>query len=1111
MDHERDRPAAGAIRPGARACELHGVAGQAWRSSNVTDYRSARRGRREPRPLSRAITRASRFVAAVAALAAALLSPAPALAQIALRGAASAGVASAGDILHVGNGGSDTRNNCGSINPSIPGGAAGDVLIALVNARENGATVTMAGWTQIYADQYPGLPGTEEMKVFIFWRFATGGDPNTVTQSGTCSSIAAQITRFSGVDPVQPFENAPIPAGNVVRQSSGSLDTGTETTTLNGSMLLVAAFVNDNRNVSEGAGWSQSFDSALNLSRDLGLSLHYQLQATAGAVSVSGWDLAGGGSDANYGIIFALRPTGLRIAVPAGTVANDVMVASIAWRDAPIVIAPPAGWTLVRETVQAGGGGGTSRLATYIRVAGGAEPASYLWTFSNGTSIGAVGGIVSFSGVDVSVPANIVNGENGAATASGASHTAPGVTTTVAGTMLVGSFELDSSTSDWTAPLGMTETVDVASLPTPNDLGISLQMAHEVQAVAGASGPRTATASTVGANADQGAAHLLALRPAVVIVTPGSFNAFETGTLPNPGATVGDIHTKIAGAAFNLDVVSISAGVQQVAFNDQVIVELLGNNTLGVALDVNNCPTSSTLVQTIASATITGGRSAVAFAAVPDSWRDVRVRVSWPIASPTVMSCSTDNFAIRPASITVSAADADWATAGGARTLDNTAASGGAVHKAGQPFRVTALPQPGSVTQYAGSPTINSAACLALAGMTGCSNGTLTVPAGGWSGAGARINDTVTYAEAGAFTLILEDAGFASVDNDDAGITVAERVIPQTAAVQVGRFVPDRFAVAPANSPQFQTFGAACAGARSFTYMGQTFGYVTTPVALVTAQNAAGGTTANYRESLWKITTAAPSDVTQAYSNATGPALDVSQATNAPAVLPANNGTGTVTVSAADRIAHARPAAPLTPFSADISLTITVRDDSEADGQIITPAPTPFASIAFDSGADFRYGRLAMTNANGSQLVPLPVPMETQHWNGTSFVTNTADNCTTVAAGNVGLGNYSGLAAGDTTPAIAGAFTAGRRTLTLSAPGGTKSGTVDVVINLNAAAGAFNSCVAFGAPAPSPAGADLEFLRGRWCGASYDRDPTVRARFGVYKGTEEVIHIRENF
>jgi MSHA biogenesis protein MshQ len=591
------------------------------------------------------------------------------------------------------------------------------------------------------------------------------------------------------------------------------------------------------------------------------------------------------------------------------------------------------------------------------------------------------------------------------------------------------------------------------------------------------------------------------------VVTPGSFNAFETAT--GVGAITGVVRTRVAGSAFSLDVVSISGGAQQAAFTDQVIVELLGNNTLGVSLDASNCPTTFTLVQTVAAnPTITAGRSTVNFAAVPDSWRDVRVRVRWPTTSPTVASCSTDNFAIRPSSLTVSATDASWTTAGNARTLNNTAASGGTVHKAGQPFRVTAVPQPGTVTQYAGSPTINSVTCLTVAGMTGCSSGTLALPAGGWSGTGTRINDTAAYSEVGALTLVLEDATFASVDNADS--SVAERVIPQTAAIQAGRFVPDRFVVAPANAPQFRTFGAACAGTRSFTYLGQTFGYVTTPVALVTAQNAAGVTTANYRESLWKVTTTAPSDVTQTYGNGTGPALDVSLATNAPTVTPASNGTGTIAVSALDRIAHTRPAAPIVTFNADISLTITVRDDSESDGQITTTTATPFSTIAFDSGTQFRFGRLQLGAASGSQLVALSLPLEAQYWNGLAFVTNAADHCTTLGAANVGLGNFIGLASGDTTPSISGAFSSGRKTLTLSPPGGSKLGTVDVVINLNTTAGAFSSCTAL-APPPAPTAADLAHLRGRWCGASYDRDAVARARFGVYRGSEEVIFVRENY
>ena len=581
------------------------------------------------------------------------------------------------------------------------------------------------------------------------------------------------------------------------------------------------------------------------------------------------------------------------------------------------------------------------------------------------------------------------------------------------------------------------------------------------------------------------------------VVTPSSFDAVHVGAAKNTA-----IRTKISGTGFSLDVLALDG-------SGNILAGYTGTVSVEIVDAASGICAAMTSLQNLGSFTFTApeaGRKTVAFNYANAA---VNARIRIIDSGAGVSGCSFDNFAIRPSSITVNVSDADWASAGGTRTLNNTNASGSPVHRAGQPFRVTAVPQPGTVTQYAGAPTVSSATCLALAGMSGCADGAVALPAAGWSGTGTRINDSATYSEAGALTLVLEDAIFASVDNADS--SAAERVIPQTAAIQAGRFVPDRFAVAPANAPQFQTFGAACAGTRSFTYAGQSFGYVITPVALVTAQNASGGTTTNYRESLWKITTAAPSDVTQTYSNAVGPALDVSQATNAPTVSPANNGTGTVTVSALDRIAHTRPAAPIAPFNADVSLAITVRDDAESEGQITTTAATPFASIAFDSGVEFRYGRLAMTSANGSHLVPLALPMEAQYWNGTLFVTNAADNCTTIAAGNVGLGNFSGLASGDTTPSIAGAFASGRKTVALSAPGAGKTGFVDVVVNLNATAGAFNSCTAFGPPPPAPSGAGLAHLRGRWCGASYDRDATARARFGVYRGAEEVIFVRENY
>ncbi|MCR4332116.1 MAG: hypothetical protein NUV34_05350 [Sulfuricaulis sp.] len=450
------------------------------------------------------------------------------------RSASSASAISGGVIAHVGAGASNTRNNCGDITPSVPAGSVGDILIAVVVARENGATVSMTGWNQYFTDSYSG----QEFQAYIFWRVATGTDPNTITQSGTCSSFAGQIARFSGVDTTNPFETDPILAANWVSQNSNNIDTGTENTTSPAAMLLVAGFIMDNGTVTQGAGWSQSFDSSLNLTRDTAISLHYQLQTTAGAKSVSNWALSSG-TDPNYGVIFALRPattSTLTISKPAGTATADVMIASVSVTPSTVTITPPVGWTLVRQVTQ--GSATSSKLATYYRVAGVGEPASFFWTFSGGSHSGVVGGIMSFSGVDNVTP---IDAEAGNATASATTHTAPSVTTTLDNGMLVTAHELTSSRT-WTPPGGMTEAVDVASLTPSNASGIALEMNYEARTTAGATGTRTAT---VGGDADSGATQSVALKATPLVCYTDDFNRPDGApgsdwVISNTSGTFGD-------------------------------------------------------------------------------------------------------------------------------------------------------------------------------------------------------------------------------------------------------------------------------------------------------------------------------------------------------------------------------------------------------------------------------------------------------------------------------------------------------------------------------------------------------------------------------------------
>ena len=221
----------------------------------------------------------------------------------------------------------------------------------------------------------------------------------------------------------------------------------------------------------------------------------------------------------------AAPPGSLTINKPAGTVQGDALIASIAVRPRAATITAPAGWTLVRRIDNSAGS--SNSLAVYYKVAGGSEPASYIWSFSAMT--GSAGGIQAFTGVDTTNPIQV---ENGQTTASDLSHATASVTTTAANTMIVTTHSFSSSAS-WTPPAGMAEAFDVASNTVPSSGGISIEGNYLSQASAGSTGTKTATASN---NPDVGDAHILALKPASG--TSGiSFRAASTSSSARPTPT----------------------------------------------------------------------------------------------------------------------------------------------------------------------------------------------------------------------------------------------------------------------------------------------------------------------------------------------------------------------------------------------------------------------------------------------------------------------------------------------------------------------------------------------------------------------------------------------
>lgn len=692
--------------------------------------------------------------------------------------------------------------------------------------------------------------------------------------------------------------------------------------------------------------------------------------------------------------------------------------------------------------------------------------------------------------------------------------------------------------NDTTEPAGLTAGTPVASFGSSYSGGVwtissgmaagsskTLSLPVTSGSMAGAfTNTATAVAPFGGANLSASAA----LTVSAVVAVSG-FNAFETSTAS--GAVTGFIKTKIAGSAFGLDVVAVSSGTQAGSFTNTVKVELLGNNGLGVALDANNCPVSSTVLQTVSpNPPIASGRSLVSFVGVANAWRDVRVRISFPASSPTSISCSTDNFAIRPNSLSVSAMDTNWQTAGLARTLNNNAANGGNVHKAGRSFtlQATGLNSVGATTgNYAGSPVDETLTCTQPTPT--CVNGTLDL-GGAWAATGGTVrNVTANYSEVGSFNLTLQDRTFASVDTADGTTADCAGRYVCGAPTTVGRFVPDHFVVSPNNVPQFKTFNISTCTARSFTYVGQPFGFATAPQVLVTAKNASNTITANYSASLWKlaassgtqdcttspdICTLTSGSVTQTYTYTTVPVATPNWSgaqvvLSMPTLTSNNNGTGTLTSASGDLLAFKRNAStPIAPFAASIALASNVMDGSEAgncglavcDITVLTAAT--FSPIAFDAGNTFRYGRLVLSNAYGSELLNLPVPLSAQYWTGTFYATNTADSCSAIPTASISMGNYlKQLNACETQLLPNGSVTlqAGRAAgtgLYLTKPGLNNTGSVDLAVNVGATP-AGNTCVG---PAESASTAgNLP-----WFGAN----PGSRATFGIYKSP--LIYSREN-
>jgi MSHA biogenesis protein MshQ len=606
------------------------------------------------------------------------------------------------------------------------------------------------------------------------------------------------------------------------------------------------------------------------------------------------------------------------------------------------------------------------------------------------------------------------------------------------------------------------------------------------------------------------------------------FDAVEVNASANT-----PIYTKLAGTAFNLDVLALTGGSTiNTSYKGTVNVALVDPNApSGNCTDTKTSTLTGVTISPATNYTFKGsdsGRHTYSFTSA-NAASNAKVRIyDTSIGKPV---CSSDNFSIRPAQFNLAATD----TAGNAFTT----------LKAGANFTISATPVTTDLANitagYTGTPVFNST------GVTNHNGETVTV--GGSSGniltgvfnaaTGGTASGTFQYNDVGTFSVAANtvvDSSFTAVDqvtgiingvnHGTSGDCTAGSILNSKSSnvygcnigssnlQSVGRFYPDHYEV---NT----TITAACNGLNgAFTYMGNdALGiYVD-----VRAKSANGSTTSQLKPGYSPL----PTLTVDGVSGTTTGLLSRLSNPSFPAVAWQGGSGAGGQVGGAFTVQSTTSAGQPETFSFDrlttgtdgpydaFAITTSIGDSDQSkityfNGSAITPA-----SSVTSSTTSIRYGRLKLGNAFGSELLPLAIPFTAQYWvSGQGWQTNTWDTCTTLSvptSGN-GLTFYTTGATNQLTSAnLAARMRDSSGTLISSGTGVFGGGSASLggngrlILTGTSSSASGPGAGHYGyvdiAPTVPP------YLQFPWAGGA-NTSPSSRATFGTYKGPP-TIYIRE--
>jgi hypothetical protein len=506
-----------------------------------------------------------------------------------------------------------------------------------------------------------------------------------------------------------------------------------------------------------------------------------------------------------------------------------------------------------------------------------------------------------------------------------------------------------------------------------------------------------------------------------------------------------------------------------------------------------------------------------------------------PGVANTAVSGSSGNLTVRPFTIGVSGIKQGATNNPGANTAGGTlfAAAGSSFemtlgayrHSAAADANDDGVPDGGATLAQVSAGGVApafaaSAAFSAVAPFTPAGGGVLNNAGAIAMAAGAANPTNLNFTEVGSFTL--STTGVVNSYLGTAGVDLVATVFnaagtQTTATPVVGRFRPANFQVSGATLGN--RAAAACAPASTFTYMdeGLNLGFT------LTARNALGATTLNYTGTYAKLGLTTFGNYNfGARSGATNLSSRIDSS-----LAPSGtwtNGSASVSVTTAIR-RRASPDDPDGPYAATQFGIAPVDSDGTAmntlDQDVDNDTVNDHKLLGVST--ELRFGRLRLQSVVGSEKLPLLVPVQAQYWNGSGFVTNTLDSCTSLPLNGIALGYTGGsnLAACET--AVTGApvtLASGAGNIRLAAPGAANNGSLVITPQLaTTASGSY--CAAVGGSFLATASASRSYLLGRWddsadpdanAGTSYDDNPRARVSFGVYgRQPRDFIFYRENY